>query len=157
MTSTKYLGPPRMEKAIGKGFHYLPFFLLNSFFLNWVPVIPSYFISWGFPGGSVVKNLPVSAGDKGSIPRLEDPLKKEVATHTSIFFLTLFHFTILYWFCHTSTWIHHGCTHVPNPEPPSPLPPIPSLWVIPMHQPQASCIIGEQCNNIYQDFKCADL
>ena len=27
--------------------------------------------------------------------------------------------TILYWFCHTSTWIHHGCTHVPHPEPPS--------------------------------------
>ena len=25
------------------------------------------------------------------------------------FFLTLFYFTILYWFCHTLTWIHHGC------------------------------------------------
>ena len=33
------------------------------------------------------------------------------------------YFTILYWFCHTSTWIHHGCTRVPNPEPPSHLPP----------------------------------
>ena len=32
------------------------------------------------------------------------------------------YFTILYWFCHTSTWIHHGCTRVPNPEPPSHLP-----------------------------------
>ena len=31
--------------------------------------------------------------------------------------------TILYWFCHTSTWIHHGCTHIPHPEPPSHLPP----------------------------------
>ena len=31
--------------------------------------------------------------------------------------------TILYWFCHTSTWIHHGCTRVPHPEPPSHLPP----------------------------------
>ena len=39
------------------------------------------------------------------------------------FFLFLFYFTILYWFCHTSTWIHHGCTRVPNPEPPSFLPP----------------------------------
>ena len=29
------------------------------------------------------------------------------------------YFTILYWFCHTSTWIHHGCTHVPHPELPS--------------------------------------
>ena len=32
------------------------------------------------------------------------------------------YFTILYWFCHTSTWIHHGCTRVPNPEPPSHIP-----------------------------------
>ena len=31
----------------------------------------------------------------------------------------LFYFTILYWFCHTSTCIHHRCTHVPHPEPPS--------------------------------------
>ena len=27
--------------------------------------------------------------------------------------------SILYWFCHTSTWIRHGCTRVPNPESPS--------------------------------------
>ena len=33
------------------------------------------------------------------------------------------YFTILYWFCHTSTWICHGCTLVPHPEPPSLLPP----------------------------------
>ena len=33
------------------------------------------------------------------------------------------YFTILYWFCHTLTWIHHGCTHVSHPEPPSHLPP----------------------------------
>ena len=33
------------------------------------------------------------------------------------------YFTVLYWFCHTSTWIRHGCTRVPNPEPPSHLPP----------------------------------
>ena len=32
----------------------------------------------------------------------------------------VFYFTILYWFCHTSTWIRHGCTRVPNPEPPLP-------------------------------------
>ena len=28
------------------------------------------------------------------------------------------YFTVLYWFCHTSTWICHGCTRVPHPEPP---------------------------------------
>ena len=34
------------------------------------------------------------------------------------------YFTVLYWFCHTSTWIHHRYTRVPHPEtllpPPSP-------------------------------------
>ena len=33
-----------------------------------------------------------------------------------------FYFTILYWFCHTLTWISHGCTSVPHPENPSYLP-----------------------------------
>ena len=38
----------------------------------------------GFPGGSVVENLPASAGDTGSIPGLERyPLEKEMATHSS--------------------------------------------------------------------------
>ena len=49
------------------------------------------------------------------------------------------YFTILYWFCHTSTWIRHRYTHVPHLEPPSL--PVPSLWVIPVHRPQASCIL----------------
>ena len=40
-----------------------------------------------------------------------------------IFIFTLFYFTILYWFCHTLTWIRHGCTWVPKHEPPSHLPP----------------------------------
>ena len=39
------------------------------------------------------------------------------------FIFTLFYFTILYWFCHTLTWIRHGCTWVPKHEPPSHLPP----------------------------------
>ena len=33
------------------------------------------------------------------------------------------YFTILYWFCHTSTRICHGRIRVPHPEPPSHLPP----------------------------------
>ena len=40
-----------------------------------------------------------------------------------IFIFTLFYFIILYWFCHTLTWIHHGCTCDPKHEPPSYLPP----------------------------------
>ena len=35
------------------------------------------------PGGSVVKNLPVSAGDAGLIPGLLRSLEKEMATHSS--------------------------------------------------------------------------
>jgi len=55
------------------------------------------------------------------------------------FFLLFFNFTILYWFCHISTWIHHRYTCVPHPEPSSL--PIPSLWVFPVHQPQASSMV----------------
>ena len=43
-----------------------------------------YFQSVSFPGSSVVKNLPSSAGNLGSIPGLEDPLEKEMAPHSSI-------------------------------------------------------------------------
>ena len=39
----------------------------------------------------------------------------------------------MYWFCHTSTRIRHGCTHVPNPEPLSHLPP----HTIPLGHPSA--------------------
>ena len=53
--------------------------------------------------------------------------------HYFFFFFTLFYCTILYWFCHTSTWIHHGCTRVPHPEPPSHLPP----HTIPLGYPSA--------------------
>ena len=58
--------------------------------------------------------------------------------HLFILFL-FFNFTILYWFCHISTWIRHRYTCVPHLEPSSL--PVPSLWVIPVHQPQASSIV----------------
>ena len=38
---------------------------------------------WGFSGGSVVKNMPANAGDLGSILGWEDPLEREMATHSS--------------------------------------------------------------------------
>jgi len=44
-----------------------------------------------------------------------------------------FYFTILYWFCPTSTCICHGSTRVPHTEPPSHLPP----HTIPLGHPSA--------------------
>ena len=38
----------------------------------------------GFPGGSVVKNLPANVGDTSFSLGLEDPVKKERATHSTI-------------------------------------------------------------------------
>ena len=39
------------------------------------------------------------------------------------FYFLFFNFTILYWFCQISKWIHHRYTRVPHPEPSSLLPP----------------------------------
>ena len=50
-----------------------------------------------------------------------------------IFIFTLFYFTILCWFHHRLTWIHHGCTCDPTHEPPSYLPP----HNIPLDHPHA--------------------
>ena len=52
---------------------------------------------------------------------------------TLFFFNFFFYFTILFWFCHTSTWIRQGCTRAPHPEPPSHLPPC----TIPLGHPSA--------------------
>ena len=57
------------------------------------------------------------------------------------FFILFYNFTILYWFCHISKWIHHRYTCVPHPEPSSLPLPISILWVVPVHQPQASSIV----------------
>ena len=43
------------------------------------------------------------------------------------FFILFFNFTILYWFCHISTWIRHRYSHVPHPEPSLSSLPVPSL------------------------------
>ena len=51
--------------------------------MNLVNLVPG-----GFPGGSVVKNLPANAGDareEGSILGQEDPLEEGMPTHSSIF------------------------------------------------------------------------
>ena len=65
-------------------------------------------------------------------------LPKKVHLVKAMFFLFFvfvffFYFTILYWFCHTSTWICHGCTCAPHTEPPSHLP----THTIPLGHPSA--------------------
>ena len=52
-------------------------------------------------------------------------------------FFFFFNFTILYWFGHISTWIHHRYTRVPHPEPSSLLPPR----------------TGEQCGDSLKNWK----
>ena len=55
-------------------------------------IIYAIIVIIGFPGGSVVKNLPtsftdrssISVGDAGLIPGWEHPLEKEMATHFGI-------------------------------------------------------------------------
>ena len=51
-------------------------------------------------------------------------------------FFFFFYFTILYWFCQTSTWILHGCTCVPHPALPSHLRP----HTIPLGHPSAPAL-----------------
>ena len=66
-------------------------FSLFSFFLKndvYFCIKKSLFtFLWGFPGGSVAKNLLANAGDTrdaGSIPGQEDSLEEEMTTHSSI-------------------------------------------------------------------------
>ena len=53
--------------------------------------------------------------------------------NTNLFILIGIYFTILYWFCRTSTWIRHRYARVPHPEPASLLP----LHTIPLGHPSA--------------------
>ena len=106
----------------------------------------------GLPWCPVVKNPPSNTGNVGSIPGLGTKIPHATGqlsplTTTRILFwgrkmlwsiflfllfsffkkfyfiYLFFNFTILYWFCHISTWIHHRYTRVPHPEPSSLLPP----------------------------------
>ena len=59
-----------------------PAFQMDSLLLNHQGCF-----SRGFPGGTVVKNLPANAGDTGDVGPIlgqEDPLEEEMVTHSSI-------------------------------------------------------------------------
>ena len=57
-------------------------------------------------------------------------------------------------FCHTLTWISHGCTCVPHPDPPSHLPPHP----IPLGHPSAPApsILYHAFIDYAKAFNCVD-
>ena len=44
-------------------------------------------------------------------------------------------------FCHTLTWISHGCTWVPHPDPPSRLPPHPIPLGLPSAPAPSTCLM----------------
>ena len=57
---------------------------------NWARSVHTPTLSYLLPGGSAVKNslamqeTACNTGDSGLIPGLEDPVEKEMATHSSI-------------------------------------------------------------------------
>ena len=100
-----------------------------------------------FPGGSDGKESACNAGDPGLIPRLGRnsgegngyPLPLQCSLFKNLFMyfnwklITLQHCG---GFCHTLTWISHGCTCVPHPEAPSHLPSHP----LPLGRPSAPAL-----------------
>ena len=60
-------------------------FIENYFIIKlWAIFCTNIDVLLGFSHGSVVKNLPANAGDAASIPGWKDPLKKGMATYSSI-------------------------------------------------------------------------
>ena len=108
--------------------------------------------------GSVVKNSPAKQETQVWFLGWEEPMGKEMATHSSIlffffyqFFILFFSFVFISWrlitlqycrgFCHTLTWISHGFTCVLHPESPSHLPPYPIPLGLPSAPAPSTCLM----------------
>ena len=79
----------------------------------------------------------LSAAHQSSAAQLLLAAPKPILLYLLIYFyLEANYFTILYWFCLTSTWFRHRCIRVPNPEPLSHLPP----RTIPLGHPSAPAL-----------------
>ena len=77
-----------------------------------------------------------------------------------LYFILFFSFIFISWrlitlqycsgFCHTLTWISHGFTYIPHPNPPSHLP----LYPIPLGLPSA---LGPSTNFIFKKNLCQSI
>ena len=94
-------------------------------FPSWLAIIIIFYFLSGYWLWKLI-NIFYYCPDPGIEPR-------SPALQVDSFFF-FFHFTILYWFCHISTWIRHRYTRVPHPEPSSHLPP----RTIPSSHPSAT-------------------
>ena len=89
---------------------------------------------WDFPGSGIEPVFPAQAG---KFFTTEPPGKPQTCSFFKFYFnwrlITLQYCSA---FCQTLTWISHGCTCVPHPEPRSHLPPHP----IPLGHPSAPAL-----------------
>ena len=69
---------PWKEEGIGD---VLPSWIELGFVLHFISSVHN---KWASLVAQMVKNLPANAGDSGSIPGQEDPLEREMATHSRI-------------------------------------------------------------------------
>ena len=71
---------------------------------------------------------------------------KYTGGYVLFYFILFLNFTILYWFCQISKWIHHGYACVPHSEPSSLLPP----HIIPLGHPSAPALSTlSHASNLY--------
>ena len=117
----------RISKCLFHIFHVATYMLnlLSALLNTWNTVIMTVttFLSTYSITGGICRSVSINFSLHGS-------------PFSTFFFKEANYFTILSWFCHTLTWISHGCICVPHPEPPSHLPPHP----IPLGHPRAPAL-----------------